>query len=269
MQERHRNSDVYIQETAFTLKKHIIPFISQVMEITPETSILEVGSGLGGNLLPFVEMGCKKIVGIDLFESFVNLAKEFYSKHPNGQNVTFINKNIHEVEDIGQFDLIICKDVLEHIYGQEEYMHHIKKFMKPTGKFFLGFPPWHNPFGGHQQIAKSKFLSRLPFFHILPKRLYKGILTTFKEPDSIVRELISVKETSITIERFERILKKENYHIDLRCFYFINPHYEIKFGLKPRKSWKWIASIPYLRGFFITTNYYVISKQEDNKALTN
>ena len=180
-------------------------------------------------------------------------------------NLKFICDDIYNIktEDIGRFDIIITRDVLEHIHGQEKFMNFVKRFMKPKGRFFLGFPPWHNPFGGHQQMCDNNFLSKIPYFHILPRFIYKLILRAFGESDTKIEGLLEVKDTGITIERFQRILKKEQYRVDKRIFYFINPNYEIKFGLKPREVWGLISSIPFIRNFIITTNYYVISEDEN------
>ena len=135
-------------------------------------------------------------------------------------------------------------------------MRFVKKFLAPKGVFFLGFPPWHNPFGGHQQMCNSRFLSKLPYFHILPKALYKLILKIFSESNSVIDGLLEIKDTAITIERFQKILRTEKYHVKRKVFYFINPNYEVKFGLRPKRAWKLISSIPFLRNFIITTNYY-------------
>ncbi len=191
-------------------------------------------------------------------------AIKFFDKIENANNITFINDDIYNIDakDIGQFDLIIMRDVLEHIHGQEKFMHFVKKFIKSDGKFFLGFPSWYSPFGGHQQICNSKFLSKLPYFHILPECLYRFILKSFGETGAKIEGLLEIKETGITIERFERIARRNNFRIDKRVCYFINPNYEIKFGLKPRKAWRLVSSIPYIRNVFITTTYYVISMNE-------
>ena len=85
------------------------------------------------------------------------------------------------------------------------------------------------------------------------------MLKSFKESKQKIEGLLEIKETRISIERFERILKKERYKKDKWCRYFINPNYEIKYGLKPRKTWRFLSSIPYLRNYLITTNYYVVS----------
>lgn len=259
MQERHFDRKKYFGEQSRTTEKYVIPFINETIKITEETSVLEIGCGEGGNLMPFLNIGCKRIIGIDMSKGKIENANEFFSNHPNKNNIKFILSDIFDVDDIGQFDIIITRDVLEHIHGQEKFMNFVKQFLKPGGKFFLGFPSWQNPFGGHQQVCESKFLSKLPYFHILPKSLYKFILKCFNESETKIEGLLEIKETRISIERFERILKKERYKKDRRCHYFINPNYEIKYGLKPRKTWRFFSSVPYLRNYLITTNYYVVS----------
>jgi SAM-dependent methyltransferase len=265
MQDRHLNREKYFKEQGITTEKYVVPLIGEVKDITKDTSVLEIGCGEGGNLIPFYKIGCKRIVGIDMSKSKIANGNVFFNKiEGNRDNLEFICDDIYNIkaEDIGQFDIIITRDVLEHIHGQEKFMNFVKRFMKPKGKFFLGFPPWYNPFGGHQQVCDSDLLSKTPYFHILPRSIYKFILKVFGESDVKIEALLEVKDTAITIERFQKILKTEQYQIEKRIFYFINPNYEIKFGLKPRKAWKLISSIPFIRNFLITTNYYLISTDE-------
>jgi len=259
MQERHNDRKLYFNEQATTSEKYVIPFINDTVSIDENTSVLEIGCGEGGNLKPFLDIGCSRVVGIDLSKEKIENANKYFTDHPNKDSASFIAEDIYTIENLGQFDIIITRDVLEHIHDQERFMIHVKKFMKPNGKFFLGFPPWQNPFGGHQQMCYSKTLSKLPFFHILPAPLYRLVLKAFGEPKGRIDSLLEIHETKITIERFQRILKRTGYKVDKRIFYFINPNYEIKFGLKPRKQSKLLSAIPYLRNFIITTNYYLIS----------
>ena len=263
MQDRHLNREKYFKEQGITTEKYVIPLIGEVQDVNKNTSVLEIGCGEGGNLIPFYKIGCKRIVGVDMSKSKIANGNIFFNKIDGERdNLKFICDDIYNIktEDIGRFDIIITRDVLEHIHGQEKFMNFVKRFMKPKGRFFLGFPPWHNPFGGHQQMCDNNFLSKIPYFHILPRSIYKLILRVFGESDAKIEGLLEVKDTGITIERFQRILKKEQYRVDKRIFYFINPNYEIKFGLKPREVWGVISSIPFIRNFIITTNYYVISE---------
>jgi SAM-dependent methyltransferase len=259
MQERHINKKKYFSEQEITSQKYVIPFISDLLTINEDTSVLEIGCGEGGNLKPFLDIGCSRVVGVDLSKAKIDNANLFFLEHPNKNKIEFINTDIYNIDELGKFDIIITRDVIEHIHGQEKFMQFVKKFLKPEGKFFLGFPPWHNPFGGHQQICESKFLSKLPFFHILPTYLYNSILKVFGESELKIKALLEIKETGITIERFEKILDKTGYKKDKTFFYFINPNYEIKFQLKPREQLKIISMIPYIRNYVTTASYYVVS----------
>jgi len=260
MQERHTDKRRYFNEQGKTTKKFVVPLLEEFLKVDAQTRVLEIGCAEAGNLKPFVDRGCQ-VTGIDIACNRIELAKEFYKDHKNKSNLELICKDIYQVEPSEKkYDIIIMRDVIEHIPNQERFMAFVKGFLKNDGYFFLGFPPWQNPFGGHQQVCRNKILSKLPFFHLFPTAIYKAILKAFGETESTIKGLIEIKETGISIERFERILKKENYTTNTRIFYFINPNYETKFGLKPRKQIKIINGIPWVRNFFNTAMYYVVSK---------
>lgn len=124
---------------------------------------------------------------------------------------------------------------------------------------FMSFPAWQMPFGGHQQICNNKIISHLPFIHLLPNKIYRAILKTGGEKEDCIKELLNIKKTRTSIEYFEKIAKEENITIVNRLLYFINPHYETKFGLRPRKLNKLVSIIPYIRNFFISSCFYILS----------
>jgi SAM-dependent methyltransferase len=221
--------------------------------------VLEIGSGEGGNLKPFLDKGYK-VTGVELEAIKNEWATEFLSNHPHRKNLSLICDDIYNFSKTTKFDLIIIRDVVEHIHNQEKFMGFIQDLLAENGRIFIAFPPWCNPFGGHQQICTSKLLSMLPFYHILPKSLYAGILKLGKESTGTIQALLEIKETGISIERFQRIVKQTRYISLKESYYFINPNYEIKFGLKPRIAWKLFSSIPYIRNFFVTSYYCVLTK---------
>ena len=126
----------------------------------------------------------------------------------------------------------------------------------------MSFPAWQMPFGGHQQICRGYILSHLPFFHLLPTNLYERILRIGKEDDGCIKELLSIKKTKCPIELFERTMREEKFEAIDRTFYFINPHYEVKFHLHPRKLYPIIVKIPYIRNFFTTSCFYCLKSTE-------
>lgn len=268
MQERHHKREQYFIEQSVTTADYVIPFIKQFKELNPDSEILEIGCGEGGNLKPFLDLGCK-VTGVDILETKISKGEKFFKDHPKRKNLRLIASDIYQPsKDLDQkYDIVFMRDVLEHIHGQEKFMKYVKRFLKADAVFFLGFPPWQNPFGGHQQMCHNSFLSMLPWFHLLPGKLYPGVLRLFNEPEGRIEDLLEIRETRISIERFRKIIKKENYRIIKEDFWFINPNYKIKFGLKPRKMPGIISAVPWIRNFLITTNYYLLSYQfkSDNK----
>ena len=264
MQHRHLDRHQYFNEQSECTREFIIPFIMRGIKrfnhskpaLRVGSRILEVGCGDGGNLMPFLELGYE-CYGVELCEGIYQRALKFY----NGDTVTsclhLFNNDIYKVtpqELKGTFDIIFLRDVLEHIPNQDKLMQHLKQFLSPCGVLFLAFPPWRMPFGGHQQVCKNWFLSKLPYFHILPAKIYEKILRMGGENP---QGLLKIKETGISINRFEKIVRKEQYEVITKTYWLINPNYKIKFALKPRKLSK-IFQIPFLQDFYITTTYYLL-----------
>lgn len=236
-----------------------MPFIEAHAPISGETRVLEVGCGEGGNLKPFLDRGCQ-VTGVDISPSRIDHAREFLGEYAGNSALQLIAKDIYEAEDdLGEsFDLIFMRDVIEHIHDQERFMGYIRRFLKPDGVFFLAFPPWYNPFGGHQQICRNKILSKLPFIHLLPGKFYPWLLKLGGESPDRISDLLEIRETGISIERFERIISKKGYEIVHRTHYFINPNYQVKFGLRPRRQSTVFTSLPFFRNFLVTSSYYLI-----------
>ncbi|MCB0509708.1 MAG: class I SAM-dependent methyltransferase, partial [Bacteroidetes bacterium] len=222
--------------------------------------ILEIGCGEGGNLPFFLEANMD-VVGVDLNTSQIERARSLLAEDLNENNkLLLLHQNIYDVspKEIGQFDIIMLRDVIEHIPNQEKFISFLKDFLKKDGIVFFGFPPWYMPFGGHQQGCDSA-LKKMPYFHILPAFLYSFILKFFGEKDYKIENLLQTKATGISIERFKKIVKQSNWQILDETLYLINPNYEVKFSLKPRKQFKLIAMLPFIRNFFSTCAYYIIS----------
>lgn len=259
--KQHLDDKVRFDQQVDNSLSYVLPFIEKTKPIGPGIAVLEVGTAEGGVLLPFINRGCS-CVGVDLATQRIDLANGFLAKEVAAGKVEFLCQNIYEEAFIGRFrnlfDIIILKDVIEHVPGQEKFIPFLKTFLKPGGQIFFGFPPWYMPFGGHQQVCRTKWVSVLPYYHILPRFLYTGILKMAGEQDNVIKELLEIKDTQITIERFERIVKKSGLKVLNKQHYLINPIYKYKFGLKPRRQWAPLSWVPYFRDFVTTCVYYTV-----------
>jgi 2-polyprenyl-3-methyl-5-hydroxy-6-metoxy-1,4-benzoquinol methylase len=261
--EHHSNHRMRFDQQVENARDYVIPFIEQKLQLASGMRVLEVGCGEGGVLKPFFDRGLVTL-GVDLDQPRLDLAEDFLSNEISTGKMVFLNQNILEKsftdQYSGHFDLIILKDVIEHIHGQETFIPFLGTLLRPGGQIFFGFPPWYMPFGGHQQIAKGKWTSKLPWYHLLPMSWYVAILKWGGEGQHAVDSLIDVKQTGISIERFERICKQSGFRIIERQWFLINPIYRFKFGLKPRKQFYLLGLIPFFRNFWTTCAYYTIGK---------
>jgi len=262
MFEFHADRKRYFDIQVMNAEKYVIPFIEEKFPVKPGMRVLEIGCGEGGVLKAFINKGCKGL-GVELDTPRIDDALKFLPDDVAAGRIRFVAKDIYlvdiEKDFSGRFDIIVLKDVIEHIHDQPKLIGWMKNFLNPGGIVFFGFPPWYMPFGGHQQMCRSK-VSKLPYIHLLPRGIYRWILQKKKEP---VDALMEIKDTGISIERFEKICKKEGYIFLHKRHYLLNPIYEWKFGWKPRKQAALIKAIPFFRNFLTTCVYYIIQPKKN------
>lgn len=262
MYEFHGDKRRYFDMTYEVTKNHIVPYIENHFSIKPEMNVLEIGCGEAGVLKAFLERGCR-CTGIELDASRIEYAKEFLKDDFEEGKIDFLSKDIYlvdPIEELGRtYDIIILKDVIEHIHDQEKFVPQLHKFLKEGGVIFFAFPPWMMPYGGHQQILPPKIASVLPYYHLLPGPLYPWLMKLFGVNKSGIDFMLETKSTGISIERFNRIVKASNFKILNEKFYLFNPIYEHKFGIKPRTQIGLISRIPWVRNF-LTMGVYAVVK---------
>lgn len=256
MYDFHTDNKKYFDIQLSNIRRWIVPFVQQVKVIEPGMQLLEIGCGQGSLLRAFSDAGCV-CTGVEMYPLWLEKAAEWLQPEIASGKVRLISSNIYYVDaerDLKtKFDIIVLKDVIEHIHDQERLIAWMKNFLQPDGIILFAFPPWQMPFGGHQQMLHG-WLGKMPYWHLLPMPLFKRLLKMNKQYSE---DMVEIKETGISIERFESILKKTGYRIMLQKHWLINPVYEYKFGWKPRKQFRWIQFIPFLRNFFTTAVYYI------------
>lgn len=212
----------------------------------------------GGGLSAFAAHGYD-VYGVDIQQRAVEFAQNIFAT--KGLTGTFVCADIFDYTSVQKFDIIILHDAIEHIPNKESLMLKIRDLLSPGGIVYVAFPPWQMPFGGHQQVAKSKILSNIPYTHLLPRPIFWLIFRLFGESKSAIRYFFELRDTGISIERFEKLVNRTGYNVKDRQLWFINPNYQTKFGLKPRKQSGFITSTPWVRDFVTTTCYLFIVGQ--------
>lgn len=256
MQKRHTDREMYFEEQSRTATLYYYPYLQKYGMEKPR-KVLEIGCGEGGNLLPFAQAGCR-VYGMDLCRTRIMQAKEFFQKR--GLNpVLWVGDAVTFDWGEERFDLILLHDVIEHVLDKEGLLRKIHELLEPDGIVFVGFPSWQMPFGGHQQIARGR-LSLCPWIHLLPAPFYKKLLSWCGETEETVCELLSIKETRCTIELFQQLARKNGFQVARRTLFLINPHYQVKFGLRPIELPAFLSFLPWFRNFCCSGTFYLLKK---------
>jgi SAM-dependent methyltransferase len=102
---------------------HVSPFLKEIK------SIAVVGGGINEPEL-------------DVFRNSKDLVVHFFGIESNieTQNFTYLNLNTNFENDTQQFDLVICSQVLEHIWDVKQGLENLIKLAKPSGLIWIGCP---------------------------------------------------------------------------------------------------------------------------------
>jgi len=113
--------------------------IPQLLDLGPDSSVLEIGCGSGGYALYLAEkLGCQ-IVGVDINEPGIRSAKELAQTRALGSRARFeqcdVSKNLPF--DDQTFDAAFSNDVLCHVSGRLHLLAEIFRVLKPSGRMLF------------------------------------------------------------------------------------------------------------------------------------
>jgi len=263
----HKDPCAYFRIQNRNTHDSVLPFLISAHQLTPGQRVLEIGCDTGGMADAVLQHGAQ-VIGIDINERSLVMARQYIDPHLQErltlllQDATLPWKPAWE----NYFDVIILKDVIEHIENKRALIDNIAKALKPTGICFVGFPPWHMPFGGHQQICAHWLPARMPYIHLLPTPLYTKLLRVCGESKEKAAYLLALRQTGISIEKFQRLVQQHGLYIQRRKLYLLNPIYTLKFRV-PSAALPWpLMHIPLLRNFYTTSAYYLLTKGLPQKS---
>jgi ubiquinone/menaquinone biosynthesis C-methylase UbiE len=113
--------------------------IPRLLEVVPDSSVLEIGCGSGGYALYLAEkVGCQ-VVGVDVNEPGIRSAKELARSKALGSRARFERCDVSKKLpfDDEKFDAVFSNDVLCHIPGRLDLLVEIFRVLKPAGRMLF------------------------------------------------------------------------------------------------------------------------------------
>ncbi|XP_013184069.1 uncharacterized protein LOC106129915 [Amyelois transitella] len=105
------------------------------VQLGENPKVLDVGSGLGGHSFLFAEKYGAEVLGLDLSENMLEIARKHLDKRPHLKDkVRFEFQDCTKIDyPENSFDLVYSRDALIHIRNKTELFKKIYKWLKPNG----------------------------------------------------------------------------------------------------------------------------------------
>jgi SAM-dependent methyltransferase len=161
------------------------------VRVGPGVRALDLGCGHG------VFGGLLRAAGCDV--TFADESNYLLPEHRSAPFVA-INLDREAAGSLGQFDLVVCSNVLEHLARPESLIASADQLLTAGGRFYLSWTNWLSPWGGHEfspwhylgaELGPAVYdqISTRPRFHQPGKNLFPtsigGVLATIDEESEL------------------------------------------------------------------------------------
>jgi len=132
-------------------------FVELVTKLDGVQSICDLGCGNGHISGRLAALGYH-VTGVDASASGIQIAQRAYT------GVEFVHALIDRDLKLGQFDLVISSDVIEHLYCPSDLLEAAASQLKPGGQILLG-TPYHGYFKNLVLAATGKMDAHFSALH--------------------------------------------------------------------------------------------------------
>lgn len=228
-------------------------------EMFADKTVLDIGCGAGGKSLYYASRGAKEVIGVEILEKYRAEADALANELGLADRFRFVCADAAALPFAdGSIDTIIMNDAMEHVARPEAVLAEMMRVLRPGGRLFVNFPPYHHPFGAHLSD-----LIYIPWVHLFFSEAtlvegYKELAKNVPDGDARIAFRISARPDKteyfsyinhMTIRRFHKILSEMD----------ITPAYYRQIPL--RGILRIPAKIPGLRELFVKMVVCVFEKK--------
>lgn len=174
---------------------------------TDKPMILDVGCGLGGMSAAYAVDGATvTAVDEELYDTdSIRFAEEFAAS--KDAVVEYVGgSETHWSFDNDRFDLVLLDSVIEHAKEPARLLEQSTRVLRPGGWMLISFPVFYGPFGGHIDDY-----IKIPWFHLLPRRLVHSVLRRCRPKGGYVTPEFSVgvydSLNRMSLRRFKKLIE--------------------------------------------------------------
>jgi SAM-dependent methyltransferase len=188
---------IYLDGSAYANKSKLETLLGKNFWHDIENKVvIDFGCGTGAESVEMAQRGARKVIGLDVQERLLSLARERARQAGVNERCTFAT-NANECADV-----IVALDSFEHFEYPAAILKKMRKMIKPTGYVLASFgPTWYHPLGGH-------LFSVFPGAHLLFTE--KALLrwrADFRSDGATRFQEVEGGLNQMTIRRFEGLVR--------------------------------------------------------------
>jgi SAM-dependent methyltransferase len=226
--------------------------------------VLEAGSGNGGCAAQFHRAGCR-VTAVEIDERLVETAIALNEAEavPVDTFTGDVCRSDCPGLDRGPFDVILLRDVVEHLEDLVGALENLRRRLDDAGVFFIVFPPYYSAYGAHQQILPGKRVggisyNKLPFIQLLPDRWFIPIARGDAPPQ---REVVRLRGIRLTLRKFYRSAAEAGLSLRRSTHYLTRPTHKLRYGVPVMRAYL-LGRIPLLNELLVTACYCLLEKKK-------
>jgi SAM-dependent methyltransferase len=225
--------------------------------------VLDVGCGDGGASTALAEHGAR-VDGFDLDTRRVRGGAE--RARARGIDLRLATADVTDsatLDDFaGPYDLILFRDVLEHIPDVDAALRNCRERLADGGGIVVIYPPYWSPYGGHQQILHPpKKLgvrwAKLPFVHWLGLRTWRALARGVEGDDPEWEEIETIRRACLTVHGLRRRARDHGLYVAHARRYLLRPTFRLRYGT-PVLGAGWLGALPGVRELLVTGSWELL-----------
>ena len=176
---------------------------AQLGALVKGATVVDFGCGEGQETLELLELGAEKVIGIDIQESLLEVAR----RRASIAQVSHLTEFATELTTPA--DLAVSLDGFEHFSNPAEILEILAAMLREGGRVLVSFgPTWYHPLGGH-------LFSVFPWAHIvLPEQSLIRWRSTFKSDGATRFSEVAGGLNRMTIARFEQVVSQSQFRFE-------------------------------------------------------
>ena len=193
--------------------------------------LLDIGCGLGDQVIAAAEAGARLAVGLDTIEVNLRMGQVNAATRGVADRVRFTADTISTF-GTDWADVVLSQNSFEHFDEPAEILAQAYTALKPGGQFFVTFgPSWWHPFGVHHM-----FMIRWPWAHcVFSEKTILRVRQLYRPNKPICWREVSLNR--MTVAKLLRLVRTSRFTLTDLSFTPIGPlpHWLVR--LRPFREW--------------------------------